>query len=41
MIFFNFLDISNAISVIDSKIINIYLNNSLSFVSVGIWDMLC
>ena len=38
--FFLFLDVTSIISVRDSKIINIFLNNSLSFVLVGIWDML-
>ena len=37
---FLFLDVISIISVRDNKIMNIFLNNSLSFVLVGIWGML-
>ena len=41
MIFFYFLGISSIISVINGKTIIISPKDSLSFVSVGIYDMLC
>ena len=41
MFFLFFLDNPSIISIIDSKTIRISLKDSLSFVSVGIYDMLC
>ena len=38
---FLLLDISSVISKIDSKINILCLKNNISFVSVGIYDMLC
>ena len=40
LMIFLLLGISSIINIIDSKTIIILLKNSLSFVSVGIYDML-